>query len=65
MKLNELNSFLSGIVDILKTPSDFLSLEGNSFLRRYVAGGFFLAPAYEKHNGEENFGLVLGWEIGK
>ena len=46
MKLNELNSFLSGIVDILKTPSDFLSLEGNSFLRRYVAGGVFLAHAY-------------------
>ena len=46
MKLNELNSFLSGMVDILKTPSDFLSSEGNSFLRRYVAGGVFLAHAY-------------------
>ena len=46
MKLNELKSFLSGMVDILKTPSNFLSLEGNSFLRRYVAGGVFLAHAY-------------------
>ena len=32
---------------------------------RYKAGGFFLSPAYEKHNGEENYGLVIGWEIGK
>jgi hypothetical protein len=32
---------------------------------RYKAGGFFLAPAYEKHNGEENYGVVIGWEIGK
>ena len=46
MKLNELKSFLSGMVDILKTPSNFLSQEGNSFLRRYVAGGVFLAHAY-------------------
>jgi hypothetical protein len=32
---------------------------------RYKAGGFFLAPAYEKHNGEENYGVVIGWEFGK
>jgi hypothetical protein len=32
---------------------------------RYRTGGFFLSPAYEKHNGEENYGMVLGWEIGK
>jgi hypothetical protein len=32
---------------------------------RYKQENFFLAPAYEKHNNEENFGLVLGWEIGK
>ena len=32
---------------------------------RYKAGSFFLTPAYEKHNGEENWGVVLGWEFGK
>ena len=32
---------------------------------RYKEGVFFISPAYEKHNGEENYGLVLGWEIGK
>ncbi len=32
---------------------------------RYKAGRFFLSPAYEKHNGDENYGIVLGWEIGK
>jgi len=32
---------------------------------RYKAGGLFISPAYEKHNGEENYGVVLGWEIGK
>ena len=32
---------------------------------RYKAGGLFISPAYEKHNGEENFGVVIGWEIGK
>jgi len=32
---------------------------------RYKAGGFFISPAYEKYNNEENFGVVLGWEIGK
>jgi|TARA_R100000030_G_scaffold71040_1_gene54651 hypothetical protein len=32
---------------------------------RYKAGGFFISPAYEKHNNKENFGVVLGWEIGK
>tara|TARA_X000001382_G_scaffold104855_1_gene79984 strand:- start:174 stop:509 length:336 start_codon:yes stop_codon:yes gene_type:complete len=32
---------------------------------RYKAGGLFVSPAYEKHNGEENYGVVIGWEIGK
>ena len=32
---------------------------------RYKAGGLFIAPAYEKHNGKENYGVVIGWEIGK
>ena len=32
---------------------------------RYKAGGLFISPAYEKHNGEENYGVVIGWEIGK
>ena len=32
---------------------------------RYKAGSFFLTPAYEKHNGQENWGVVLGWEFGK
>jgi hypothetical protein len=32
---------------------------------RYKAGGLFISPAYEKHNGEENYGVVLGWEIGR
>ncbi len=32
---------------------------------RYKAGSFFLTPAYEKHKGEENWGVVLGWEFGK
>lgn len=32
---------------------------------RYKAGGFFISPAYEKHNGDENYGLVLGWELGR
>ena len=32
---------------------------------RYKEGVFFISPAYEKHNGKENYGLVIGWEIGK
>ena len=32
---------------------------------RYKAGRFFLSPAYEKHNGDGNYGIVLGWEIGR
>ena len=32
---------------------------------RYKAGNLFITPAYEKHNGEKNYGIVLGWEIGK
>ena len=46
MDLNELDSFLSEMVNILKTPLDFLSPDGYTFLRRYVAGGVFLAHAY-------------------
>tara|TARA_B100001057_G_C22693381_1_gene888700 strand:- start:161 stop:496 length:336 start_codon:yes stop_codon:yes gene_type:complete len=32
---------------------------------RYKAGSLFISPAYEKHKGQENYGLVIGWEIGK
>ena len=45
MKLNEMKSSLNGMVTILKTPSDYLSSGSDSFLRRYVAGGVFLAHA--------------------
>ena len=32
---------------------------------RYKSGRFFLSPAYEKHNGDKNYGVVIGWEISK
>ena len=32
---------------------------------RYKAGRLFVSPAYEKHNGKENYGVVIGWEIGR
>ena len=32
---------------------------------RYKAGVFFISPAYEKYNGEKNYGVVIGWEIGR
>ena len=32
---------------------------------RYKQGNFFISPAYEKHNGEENIGLVIGLEFGR
>jgi hypothetical protein len=32
---------------------------------RYKSGRFFLSPAYEKHNGNKNYGVTVGWEIGK
>jgi hypothetical protein len=32
---------------------------------RYKIGRWFISPVYEKHNGEENYGVVLGWEFGK
>ena len=32
---------------------------------RYKAGRLFVSPAYEKHNGKENYGVVIGWEIGE
>jgi hypothetical protein len=32
---------------------------------RYKSGRFFLSPAYEKHNGNNNYGVTVGWEIGK
>ena len=32
---------------------------------RYKAGGLFISPAYERHHGDENYGVVIGWEIGK
>ena len=25
----------------------------------------FISPAYENHNGKENYGVVIGWEIGR
>jgi|TARA_B110000858_G_scaffold148305_1_gene168528 hypothetical protein len=33
---------------------------------RYKVGTWFISPAYEKlkSTGEENYGIVLGWEIG-
>ena len=31
----------------------------------YKAGRLFVSPAYEKHNGKENYGVVIGWEIGR
>jgi hypothetical protein len=31
---------------------------------RYKAGTWFISPAYEKHRDKENYGLVIGWEIG-
>ena len=34
-------------------------------IARYKIGGLFISPAYEKHNGEENYGVVIGWEIGR
>jgi len=32
---------------------------------RYKVGTWFISPAYETHNGRENYGVVLGWEMGK
>ena len=33
---------------------------------RYKAGSFFLSPAYENPtNGDENYGVVIGWEFEK
>jgi len=32
---------------------------------RYKAGTWFISPAYERYNNKENYGIVLGWEIGK
>ena len=32
---------------------------------RYKQGNFFISPAYEKHNGEENIGFVIGLEFGR
>ena len=32
---------------------------------RYKVGTLFISPAYEKHNNSENYGLVIGFEIGK
>ena len=32
---------------------------------RYKAGTWFISPAYERHDNKENYGIVLGWEIGK
>ena len=32
---------------------------------RYKVGTWFISPAYEKFKSEENYGLVIGWEIGK
>ena len=32
---------------------------------RYKVGTWFIAPAYEKYDNKENYGIVLGWEIGK
>ncbi len=32
---------------------------------RYKVGTWFITPAYEKYDNKENYGIVLGWEIGK
>ena len=32
---------------------------------RYKQENFFISPAYEKHNGEENIGFVIGLEFGR
>ena len=32
---------------------------------RYKVGTWFISPAYERHDNKENYGIVLGWEIGK
>ena len=32
---------------------------------RYKQDNFFISPAYEKHNGEENIGFVIGLEFGR
>ena len=32
---------------------------------RYKKHNFFISPAYEKYQGQENIGLVLGLEFGK
>ena len=33
-------------------------------MARYKVGTWFIAPAYEKQNGIENLGILVGWEIG-
>ena len=38
-------ALISGLKTVLQTPSDYLSSTSYSFLRRYVAGGVFLAHA--------------------
>ena len=38
-------AFMNGLKTILQSPSDYLSSTSYSFLRRYVAGGVFLAHA--------------------
>jgi len=32
---------------------------------RYKVGNLFITPAFEKYDNKENYGIVLGWEIGK
>ena len=32
---------------------------------RYKVGTWFISPAYERYDNKENYGIVLGWEIGK
>ena len=32
---------------------------------RYKSGSLFVSPAYEEYDNERNYGVVIGWEIGK
>ena len=32
---------------------------------RYKSGNLFLSPAYEEYEDNKNYGIVIGWEIGK
>ena len=32
---------------------------------RYKVGNLFITPVFEKYDNKENYGIVLGWELGK